>query len=98
MTTFASPAGTCGLSARGDGGVSLRIARSTADAVSPLNAGRPVTISYNTAPSENKSARPSTASPLACSGDMYAAVPIIAPGPDVVGAAGTVPAADPVSC
>ena len=77
--------------------MSLRIARRMADAVSPLNAGRPVTISYNTAPSENRSERPSTGSPRACSGDMYAAVPMTAPGLDVVGDAATVPEADLVS-
>ena len=68
-----------------------------ADAVSPLKAGRPVTISYNTAPSENRSDRPSTASPRACSGDMYAAVPMTAPGLDVVGDATTVREADLLS-
>ena len=38
--------------------------------VAPLNGGRPVTISYSTAPSEKRSVRTSTSSPRACSGDM----------------------------
>lgn len=73
-----------GLNVRGGEGVSLRMALRMADAVSPLNAGRPAIISYMTAPSENRSDRASTGSPRACSGDMYAAVPMIAPGLDVV--------------
>ena len=36
----------------------------------PAKATRPVTISYRTTPSENRSARPSTGRPSACSGLM----------------------------
>ena len=94
MTTRSSAVGTRGLIVRGGEGVSLRIARKTADGVSPLNARRPVTISYNIAPNENRSDRASTGSPRACSGDMYGAVPRIAPGVEVVtdGASATEPA------
>src|SRR5215469_13075215 len=43
--------------------------------VSPSNAGIPVSISYSTQPNAQMSARRSTDLPLACSGDMYPAVP-----------------------
>ena len=43
------------------------------------NARRPLSISYSTTPKEKMSERASTASPLACSGDMYAAVPRTVP-------------------
>ncbi len=39
----------------------------------------PVSISNNTAPNAQISARLSTGFPRACSGDMYAAVPMITP-------------------
>src|SRR5678816_3007157 len=42
---------------------------------SPANACCPVIISYSTEPKEKMSLRRSTLRPLACSGDMYAAVP-----------------------
>jgi len=51
----------------------------TACAYSPVNGGRPVTISYSTDPSAQTSARPSTATPRACSGAMYVTVPRVAP-------------------
>src|SRR3974377_161096 len=43
--------------------------------VSPVNACFPVNISYSTHPNAQMSARRSTVLALACSGDMYAAVP-----------------------
>ena len=45
----------------------------------PLNIGCPQNSSYIIAPSEYMSARVSTARPPACSGDMYAGVPITDP-------------------
>src|SRR5262249_36532878 len=54
-------------------------AASVSETVSPSNSWRPVSSSYNTAPNAQMSARLSTAAPRACSGDMYAAVPIITP-------------------
>ncbi|HEX4922353.1 MAG TPA: hypothetical protein VFV92_16625, partial [Candidatus Bathyarchaeia archaeon] len=48
--------------------------------VSPLKAGVPVAISYNTTPNENKSDRASNGLPSTCSGDMYATVPTMEPG------------------
>ena len=58
-------------------------ARSTAarvsETVSPSNALRPASISYNTTPNAQMSALLSTDLPRACSGDMYAAVPITTP-------------------
>ena len=52
----------------------------TRAAVAPENGTTPVAISYSTAPSENKSERASNSSPRACSGDMYATVPMELPG------------------
>ena len=48
-------------------------------AVSPRNSFRPVSISNNTTPNAQMSARLSTGRPFACSGAMYAAVPRITP-------------------
>ena len=47
--------------------------------MSPPKSARPVSISYTTQPKAHTSLRLSTALPLACSGDMYAAVPRIIP-------------------
>ena len=47
--------------------------------VSPSNALRPDSISNSTAPKAQTSVRRSTTLPRACSGDMYAAVPITTP-------------------
>ncbi len=46
----------------------------------PSKGRRPVAISYSTTPSEKRSVRASSASPRACSGDMYATVPSVDPG------------------
>ena len=54
-------------------------AASVSETVSPSNALRPESISYSTAPNAQMSARLSTDRPRACSGDMYAAVPITTP-------------------
>ena len=56
-------------------GVRFRIASNVTAVVAPINAIRPVAISYSTAPSENRSLRASRSSPRACSGDIYATVP-----------------------
>ena len=48
--------------------------------VDPEKGTTPVAISYSTTPSENRSERASSSSPRACSGDMYATVPIELPG------------------
>src|SRR5256885_5882416 len=45
----------------------------------PVNAALPLNISYNSAPKEKISERRSVDLPTACSGDMYAAVPMIIP-------------------
>jgi len=49
------------------------------DGFAPPNTIRPASISNNTTPNAQMSARLSTGLPRACSGDMYAAVPRIAP-------------------
>jgi len=46
----------------------------------PRNGRTPVAISYSTTPSANRSPGGPTASPRACSGDMYDTVPIVVPG------------------
>ena len=51
----------------------------TACTVGPVNGGSPTSISYNTQPNEYRSLRPSMASPTACSGLMYAGVPMLVP-------------------
>lgn len=48
-------------------------------AVSPENAATPASISKRTQPNAQMSERRSTRLPRACSGDMYAAVPISTP-------------------
>ena len=57
----------------------ISTAASVSDTVSPSNALRPESISYRTAPNAQMSARLSTDLPRACSGDMYAAVPMTTP-------------------
>jgi len=52
----------------------------TATAESAANGGRPVAAKASTLPSENTSLAGLVASPPTCSGDMYANVPITAPG------------------
>src|SRR5512143_3539965 len=76
----ASSGGTSGFTLDGDLGVWFRIASTAAARVLPWKGGFPVAISYSTAPREKRSLRVSAASPLACSGDMYAAVPTTASG------------------
>ncbi len=60
-------------------GVSLRMAASVPIAESARKGIRPASISYTIVPRLNRSLRASTASPDACSGDIYGAVPTIAP-------------------
>ena len=54
-------------------------AASVSDTVWPVNVGCPASISNSTHPKAQMSARLSTGFPRACSGDMYAAVPMITP-------------------
>ena len=54
-------------------------AASTSETVSPSKQRVPVSISYSTTPKDQMSDRLSTGLPRACSGDMYAAVPITTP-------------------
>ena len=59
--------------------------------VGARKAGRPVHIAYSTLPRLNRSARWSSGSPAACSGDMYSGVPAMRPRlrqAGVVGGAG----------
>ena len=51
----------------------------TAAKLVPANGRCAATLSYNTTPSENRSERPSTLLPSACSGDMYEMVPSTIP-------------------
>ena len=62
--------GRSGLSWLALGGLSLRIAVKMTPVVVPLKAGRPVAISYKTAPKLKRSVLASSCSPRACSGDM----------------------------
>src|SRR5213595_891064 len=71
--------GSSGFDRLAGGGESVKMRCTRTAPVSPQNAWRPVTISYSTAPNENKSVRASSGSPRSCSGDMKAAVPIVAP-------------------
>ncbi len=75
-----SASGISGTSSRGAFGCSLTTAVSVSDIDFPANARRPVTISYSTAPKLKMSLRASTFPPVACSGDMYPAVPATTPG------------------
>ncbi len=74
-----SSGGTSPLSRAAGRGVPFRIASKTMADVLPPKAVTPVAISYSTAPNEKRSLRWSSASPRACSGDMYAAVPTVEP-------------------
>jgi hypothetical protein len=56
-----------------------RMAEATLSWLFPSNARFPVSISYNTAPSEKISERASSSLPSTCSGDMYWNVPTIVP-------------------
>ena len=58
-----------------------RIFAIESDIVLPANATCPVSISYNTHPNAQMSVRSSTGWPRACSGLMYAAVPMTGPSP-----------------
>jgi len=53
-------AGTCGFNCRAETGARFRMASRSAAAVYPLNAWRPVAISYRTKPKEKRSVRAST--------------------------------------
>jgi len=67
-------AGTC------SNGISLRSTSARVCAiVAASNSGLPFSISHNTTPNDQISARRSTAAPAACSGAMYPGVPRITP-------------------
>ena len=61
------------------GGCSFSTAATVSDTLSPANARLPLSISNSTHPKAQMSVRLSTLRPVACSGDMYAAVPRITP-------------------
>ena len=71
---------TLGFKEDGAAGVRFKIASKMTAEVFPLNAACPAAISYSTAPRLNRSVRASSSSPRACSGDIYAMVPIAEPG------------------
>ena len=60
-------------------GSALSTAASVSEMVAPVNNCFPVNISKSTTPNAQMSARLSTVEPRACSGDIYAAVPMITP-------------------
>ena len=64
---------------RSHSGSLIITAASVSDTVSPSNTRCPVSISKRTTPKAQMSARLSTGLPRACSGDIYAAVPMITP-------------------
>jgi hypothetical protein len=75
--SVASGRGSTGAIEPIDGAVSERILNNSPGALSDSNGIRPVSISKSTTPSDQTSARASMSeSPLACSGGMYAHVPI----------------------
>ena len=74
-----SPGGILTFSFDTESGVRLRISSNVTARVRPPNGVRPVAISKNRTPSENRSLRESTSSPRACSGDMYFIVPRTVP-------------------
>jgi hypothetical protein len=69
-TALATGVGTSGRSAPSSGGGSVRRRNITAIAFSPVNGGRPASISNRTHPRAYTSARPSTGSLESCSGLM----------------------------
>ena len=72
-------AGGVSAGSRDQSGSTFSTDASVSETDSPANAWRPLSISYSTAPNDQISERRSAALPLACSGDMYAAVPMITP-------------------
>src|SRR5215218_6604375 len=73
-----------GLATDKESGSRSTIAMMRSVCVCPENGCRPATISYSTTPRLQTSVRASTGSPRACSGDIYATVPI-ATDHDVLG-------------
>jgi hypothetical protein len=70
-TSRSSAGGLIGCEAEGGGGSVVRIAEISDAWLAPLNALRPVTISYSTEPSAKMSVRASARLPSSCSGAMY---------------------------
>lgn len=79
MSTSSNSGATSGRSVRTGAGIAVNTAWVMARAFVPWNGGAPASISYVTTPRDQTSERASTASPAACSGDMYAAVPTVSP-------------------
>ena len=65
-----STSGTRGLIELGGGGTRFMIWNMTEVTSSPVNGGRPVSISWRITPSEKMSERGSARLPATCSGDM----------------------------
>jgi hypothetical protein len=80
MITAFRAAGRFPFSSVGAGGDFSKIAWKIKAAVDPSKGRFLLAIRYSTAPKLNKSLRGSSSSPRACSGDMYAMVPTVAPG------------------
>ena len=78
-TTRRNAAGTSGRSCSIGFGSAVAICIASETRLSPWNGRWPVSIWYSTMPAENRSERPSSLSPLACSGDMYCGVPRMSP-------------------
>lgn len=65
-----SSTGTSGRNIFTASGIVVRIVWITDSTLPPAKGRRPVSISYVTTPSDQRSARASTGCPTACSGDM----------------------------
>ncbi len=76
IVTASRSGGTPGRTADGSG-MGLKNSWASASRVSPTNRRCPVSISHSMMPTANRSLRPSSAPPLACSGDMYAGLPLM---------------------
>jgi hypothetical protein len=77
-STLSSGSEISGLKLLGGSGLSRTCWYATDTGLSPTKGGRPVSVSYSRQPAEYRSLRASTASPRACSGDRYWAVPTTA--------------------
>ena len=78
MTASIGAGTSCRYSRSSGAGFEMRCERSCCG-VSPTNGGTPAIASYSTQASEYTSLRPSKARSRACSGLMYAGVPVIVP-------------------
>ena len=85
-----SDSGRSGAKSRGAGIVPDLTCSSTALPL-PWNSGRAHTSSNSTMPAANTSLRQSTGSPRACSGDMYAYLPLMTPSSSSTSRARAIP-------